>query len=278
MKLIFLLIALAFDRMDQGRTSKHLLSTITISLCNSWGFGGFIALVSMVFLLHALVSKLSWVLGDIFSAIVLVVCLGLGEFVTKVNEYLNMRTLGDEKAAAHMASILIGREIYSSGVRLAREMLAGVLVEGHTRGVSLLFWYVVLGPAGALVTVLLRRLALPNCAVGNSTPFIGPLYWGIDWFPARLSAISYGLAGSLTHALANWRARAWSLDSPNTIVLVASGTGALLLETETSGDSLDKASPEEQDAAVKNALALVMRALAIWLTAMALITFGGWLH
>ncbi|CAK0770748.1 conserved membrane hypothetical protein [Gammaproteobacteria bacterium] len=277
MDLLSLLVALAFDRIDQSRTSVRLLSTLIASLCGGWGIPGVIALVSATFLTHGLLLSLSSLLGGIFGAAVLIVCLGLGELINGVSEYLTQRLRGDEQNACRLASALIGRQACDGGVRLAREMLAGVLVEGHARGVGLLFWYIFLGPAGALLAVLMRRVALPNCMAGNTSPLAGTLYWIIDWLPARLSALSYGLAGSLTHALGNWRARAWNWDSPNTVVLVASGTGALLLETETSGDSLSTASSEEQDTAVKNALALVTRALVVWVTAVGLVTLGGWL-
>ncbi|CAK0769364.1 putative cobalamin biosynthesis protein CobD [Gammaproteobacteria bacterium] len=278
MDLISILIALALDQTDLRHTSKRLLSTLADYLCGGWGMPGLIAVISVVFLGHALLRTLSPVLEGVFNTIILVICVGMGELMTGVGEYLMMRSHDDEEGARHVASALVERDVYSSGVRLTREVLAGVLVEGHARTVGVLFWYLILGPAGALLAALSRRIALPTCTTkGHALPMAGTLYWGLDWLPARLSALSYGLAGSLTHAISNWRARTEGWNDPNTVVLVTSGTGALLLETETSGDPLAKATPEDQNAAVESALALVMRALAVWVTAVALVTLGGWL-
>ncbi len=278
MDLLSLLVALAFDQTNRHHTGKRFLTMVADWLCGGWGVAGLAALVSAVFLCHVLLRTLSPIVGGLFGAVLLVLCLGMGELAFAVRGYLDMRVRDDEEGARHIASALAGRDVCSAGVRLTREMLAVVLVEGHARGIGVLFWYLVLGPAGALAAALVRPMALPNCqAMEKSAPIVGKVCWAMDWLPARISALCYGVAGSLTHALGNWRSRAWKWDEHNTAVLVASGTGALLLETETSGDSLPKATPEAQDATVEGARDLVMRALVVWVIAVALITLGGWL-
>ncbi|CAK0772804.1 conserved membrane hypothetical protein [Gammaproteobacteria bacterium] len=278
MDLISILIALALDYTGLRHVGKRLLSTLVDSLCSDGGLTGLIVTISAVFLGHALFRVLSPVLGGIFSTVVLLGCLGVGELIAGVGEYLRMRSHGDEEGARQVVSAMIGRDIYSSDARLTREVLTGILVEGHARGGRVVFWYLVLGPAGALLAAIFRNSNRPTCeAKGYASPFVETLCWGFDWLPSRLSALFYGLAGSLTHAFGQWRAQAGNWNDLNSTVLVASGTGALLLEIETADDSLARATAEDQDAAVDNALALVMRALAIWVTAVALITVGGWL-
>jgi len=278
MDLISILIALALDYTNLRHLTRRLLSIFVDSLCGEGGVTRLIATIFSVLLGHALLRSLSPILGGIFSTVVLLGCLGVGELVAGVGEYLERRRHSDEEGARQVASALIGRDIYSSGARLTREVLAGVLVEGHTRGGRVLFWYLFLGPAGALLAAISRSLARPACeARGYTSPLAETIYWGFDWLPARLSALSYGLSGSFTHALGCWRARAWGWNDPNSAVLVASGTGALLLEIETSDDPLAQKTLEEQDDVIDSTLALVMRALAMWVTAVALITLGGWL-
>ena len=278
MDLISVLIALAFDQTNRHHASQRFLTTVAGWLCGGWGLAGLAAMVSAVFLGHLLLRAVSPLLGGMFGAAVLAVCLGIGELTAALREYRELRDHDDEEGARHVASNLANREVCSAGVRLTREMLAVVLVEGHARGVSVLFWYLILGPAGALFAALVRHVARPTCqAMESSAALLTDVYWWLDWVPARISALSYGLVGSFTHAVGNWRSRAGKWDELNTAVLVASGTGALLLETETSGDPLSKATPAEQDATVENARELVMRTLAVWVTVVALITLGGWL-
>ncbi len=278
MELLSVLIALAFDQANRHHRDRRLLATFAERICGRWALLGLIVFVSLVSVCNYLLRNISPLLAGLFGVVVLVFCLGMGELLVKLRDFAYMRERDDEEGARHAASALAGREVCSSGARLTREMMAVVLVEGHARGFGILFWYLVFGPAGALFAGLVRHIALPSCqAVMKRMSFAATLYWWLDWIPARISALSYGLAGSLTHAIGNWQVRAGEWDTPNTAVLIASGTGALLLETEEQTDLLSRASLEEQEAVVQNARDLVMRALTIWITIVALITLGGWL-
>lgn len=273
MVLLALIMALAFDRIDQGRISKKILANLINSLCQDWEMGGLIVFSCGLFLFHRLMVNLSLILGVIFSAMVLIICLGLGELIAKVEEYLKQRSYGDEKEACKIVADLIGRDFCEQETNLTKEMLEGILIEGHFRGLSLLFWYIILGPAGAFFSVLIRHLALCPNASSLSKSF----YHLIDWLPARCSALSYGLAGSLTHAITNWQIWILNWNYSNELLLINSGAGALLLTNENNSACFNTDNLAEQDIIIKNALALIVRALLIWVSVVALVVLGSWL-
>ena len=94
----------------------------------------------------------------------------------------------------------------------------------------------------------------------------------IAWLPARLLALSFGLAGSFEESFAGWRGYLRSESDhffdANDRLLVHAGRGAL--------GSAFNAAPDE-GARVRAALGLARRALLVWLAAFALLTAVAWI-
>ena len=86
------------------------------------------------------------------------------------------------------------------------------------------------------------------------------------WIPARMLAAGYALTGNFDGAYHAYKGRAHTSDlsQSNAEVLISTGLGAML--------NLDM---EDELASVYAAQALVMRAVIVWVSILAIMTLGG---
>jgi len=104
----------------------------------------------------------------------------------------------------------------------------------------------------------------------------------LNWAPARLTALGYALTGRTRQALRCWRTQAPEWDSPNAGPVMAAGAGALGVrlgggapynEGWRARPVLGEGEPATAEA-IPGALALIRRALILWLLAAAVIMGG----
>ncbi len=180
---------------------------------------------------------------------------------------------------------------------MARE----IVVQANERLFAVLFWFVLFGPAGALLYRMSwyltqhPPLGRPG-ETGSTRPgadgedsFVLAAYklFGIlSWIPARLTCLVYALAGGFEEAFSRWKEPAvdgtCGLCDSNARILENVGLGAMHLqryeaelidETETPGRSIQVIS---SPSAVKAARALVVRALLIWCVIFATLVLAVW--
>lgn len=134
-----------------------------------------------------------------------------------------------------------------------------------------MFWAVVLGPFGCLAYRAVVELAREPVEVEPGFHVRSArVQAALEWLPARLTALSYALAGSLTHSISLGRpGDRWGL-AHNHAVLGDGGIGALQRDDEplTYGR-------EELLDLLRELRGLVGRALSIWLVVLSVGTIGG---
>ncbi len=206
--------------------------------------------------------------GLLFYIAVFVYCLGPRDLAIDVNTYCEVADSTDPGLRLRAAGRLIGEEPLADGEAGDRQVARAVLLEANDRLFGVLFWFVVLGPVGAVmyrsVAVLYRERREAN-GYGEAVDL---LYGILVWIPARLLALGYALAGHFDSAIEGWRAahRDMPRGSEGSFeVLAATGEGALGLADE-DGDA----------SAVRAAMRLVWRTLTIWLVVLSLLTLAGW--
>ncbi|HHB11667.1 MAG TPA: regulatory signaling modulator protein AmpE [Chromatiales bacterium] len=156
-----------------------------------------------------------------------------------------------------------------------RGVVGGAFAEAGQRWFGVLFWFLVLGPVGAAGYRLLHELATHPDWVGPRFHEAARRFLALlDWAPARLAALAYGVAGSLDGVIAALRKRLWAplgeLPELNRRLLAESGEAAIHLERYLA-DELDA-----RGVALVTELAshLLLRALAVWVVVLALMTIA----
>lgn len=172
------------------------------------------------------------ILQMLSSIIVLYITIGgrsLQEHADRVRADLEK---GDLTAARTHVSWLVSRD--TSGLDetgISKACIESVLENGNDALFAPIFWFCVLGPAGAVMYRLANTL---DAMWGYRTPrylnfgrTAAKLDDALNYLPARLTALSYALIGHTRSAIHCWKTQAPLWDSPNAGPVMAAGAGAM---------------------------------------------------
>ena len=216
--------------------------------------------------------------GILFAAVVLLFCLGPVDLDTQVNDYIRAVEQENESNQRQFAKAIIEDEPPTSEPALSQAIAESVLLQANHRLFGVLFWFILLGPMGALLYRLTTQLPALERANRDMDLYLNSkqLLLIMDWLPARITAICYAIAGSFEDALYGWRSyqerRYDEFGDSNSGVLICTGGGAMRLTT-----LLDEHSEELRDYnhLPQAAMALVWRSLVVWLVICALLALTG---
>ncbi len=230
-------------------------------------------------LAYWLLDHIHMLLGFAFSVAVLLYCLGPKSLDDQIQVYLKAREAGESARAHQAAAEILHEDIPATNFEMTRAVIESILLQANERLLGVLFWFILLGPLGALLyrlAVVLKSETRTERTTSDFARAARRLYATLNWPTARLVALSYATIGSFVDALTEWRnaAAEWreGWEEFNARLLVASGLGALQIE---SGAALEGDSQLEIHH-VKAAQALVWRSLVAWLVIIALLTLAGW--
>jgi cobalamin biosynthesis protein CobD/CbiB len=177
---------------------------------------------------------------------------------------------------------------YDAG-QIARVGLEQVLASSHRQLFGTVIWFVVLGPAGAVLYRLSQLLSqkwggLDEREFGDFGKFAASVFRVLDWVPLRLTAISFAIVGDFEDAVYCWRTQAQTWADQGLGIVLASGAGALgvkLGDPVPSGGAMafrpELGLGDEADADyLESAMSLVWRAIVLWLVLLLLLTIARW--
>lgn len=242
--------------------------------------GVFLALAGPLALLWLVVGLIDGVmlglLEIVLGVVVLLYCFGPKDLEAEVDAFVEAHAMGDAERLRRVAADLAGEPLPEEPVARARAVARGIFSEAHGRTFAVLFWFIVLGPLGAALYRLARWLGEPD--MGPESMRTAARRWVaiLDWAPARLTALSYALTGRFEEGLTILRGHLF----PGWEGL-ADSNQSLLREVGAQSINLDEALGEELDATdlsllAESAMNLLTRSLVVWVTALALLTIGGW--
>ncbi|MEA2080659.1 MAG: regulatory signaling modulator protein AmpE [Pseudomonadota bacterium] len=211
-------------------------------------------------------------IGLLFYITVFVYCLGPRDLAVDVDTWCEVCESDADLRSRAASRLLKGDEALLDEAESGRQITEAVLVEANERLFAVLFWFVLLGPLGAVVYRSVAVLYQQRREQGELGDSIAWLYSLVVWLPARLLALGYALSGHFDAAIAGWRrAHQDYRQGPegSRQLLAMTGSGALG-PLEDAGDEDSAQSP------VRAAMRLVWRTLMIWLVIISVLTLAGW--
>lgn len=298
MNLMILLLSLFIERfapsVDDTREYRWLQAIVEFSarrsrlFCFGGGVLGLLLILALplvvVAFLQAKLAGWNLLLYLIFAVAVLVYSFGPANLERQLKRYVDARDQGDTQAAFRYAQpIIAGNYRGDDGlVGMQRAVLDAVLVEHNERILGVIFWFVVLGPVGALLfrlsSVLRDSLAQQGEKLASVAESARVLHGLLAWLPARLTALAYALGGSFVDVVESWRAHlassAHDWIAGNRRLLIETGISALQLRG--NDEELRINEPSDWHAHIDAAHRLSVRSIVIWLVVVALLTLAGW--
>ncbi len=311
MTLASIILALLLDRLlpqpEELRRPEWLLSwqkaiRVRLPSNGSWdsywdGVPGVLAvLVPVPLVLSALLSAsepdglFSGFITLVLSTWVLFWCLGARGFTDAMDHAIDGSERNDETAIQDAMAELnnpLNNPLNNHGEpQTDRGAIANltyaIFSESNNRFFAPLFWFVVLGPVGAL---LMRSAELVRYKLGNSeagyTNFAKAAVQVHEWFawlPARFLAASYALVGSFETTLELWRRSEFSCQGRftdnNTALLVCTGFGALGMDPDWERGNESEISIDDARAA----RGLIHRSAVVWLFIILFLVLLGWIQ
>lgn len=246
-------------------------------------------LLAGVWGVYALLSGIAPFLGWLWSVAALYAMLGFKYYSDDAERIAHRLREGDlEGARTLLAEWRGGDTLAFSAGDIARVTIEQTIAASHRQMFGVLFWFIVLsglGPVGAVLfrasSILSRRWA----GSGRFGRFARATFHAINWLPARLTALTYAIAGNFEDASFSWRTQAEAWPDAEEGVVIAAGAGAMGVKLgqalNVGGDSVWRpdmgVGQEAPDSdCIDSAVSMVWRGLVIWLIAGLLIVVAGW--
>jgi membrane protein required for beta-lactamase induction len=224
----------------------------------------------------------------VLGVLVLLFSLGPLDVVNLAEDYVEADRLDDAERTRWYYEQLTGEEPPARPQEEGRRMAAAVLYQGHDNLFATVFWFCLLGPAGAVLYRVAAEAALaPGERMRGRPSLLRAAHFVagvLGWIPARLIAFGYAMTGSFEEALGRFRHGFHTTEDlldANRRLLVDTGTAALRQDEAFPERDAETGPNEERRSArpgevVDAARGLALRTAVLWLAVLALLTLGGW--
>jgi len=226
--------------------------------------------------LYGLLYDALGILGFAFSVFVLVYCLGPQRIHHLARLYLDAGEFDDQHSTKTYANEILGHESPDDNNATNRKICEKLIIATNDNILAVFFWFVLLGPMGALLyritsTLHERAAAEPDEAeyseFNNSTRLLFAI---LLWVPNQLTTLCFAITGSFVDAFQQWKdhiANDYLNPVESNETLVASGLSSLQIDADNHTFELST---------INRVLALCWRSIIVWVTALALMTLAGW--
>lgn len=226
-------------------------------------------IITLVWVFASALYNFFGLLGFLFATIVLIYCIGPTDLDEDVQGYIKDIENDDPEGANHKAEQVLGYTVSDEPSIVANKVKEAIFIQGNNRMLGVLCWFVLLGPAGAL----LFRLSEVHSRTyrdqeSGYAHACHRLFYILSWLPARLSVLGYAIVGNFVNTMSKWQSFSDIWQADNDELVIASGLGALQHDETDNKDEVDVS-------AVLDVLALVKRMIVFWLAVLAIFTLTG---
>lgn len=239
---------------------------------------------------YLLLYRMHGLLAAAFAVVVLYITMGFKHFSDIAAQISSALRSADLDKARGVLGKWYGQDAGEfDAAQIARVAIEQSLIFAHRKLFGILTWFVLLGPAGAVLYRLAHMLKLrwgkldpSDC--GAFGAWAQRSFELLDWIPERLTAVSFAIVGDFEDAIYCWRSQAAGWQRPGQGIILASGAGALGVKLgeplPISGAVQERpeiGTGDDADADyVQSAVSLIWRALALWLGLLTLLTIASW--
>ncbi len=258
----------SIEQRFNGGSRLHGIAAVLVAL---------VPIVLAVFLARYILAEISAVLRFVFDVLILYVCLDIYRLGNGARAVADALDAGDVREADAQLKELAGKGAPNlSEPGISHATVEAVLKQTNSVIISPLFWFILLGPTGA---VLQRLACILDKLWGHRYERFVEFGWAaarfddlLQWIPARVTALSYAIMGSFEEALHCWRRRMHVWSDINSGPLLASGFGAMHMQNcEAVGEAGEYEEPSgtlsviPDSSHIRGVVALVWRVLLFWL-------------
>ena len=226
----------------------------------------------LIILIDYGLSEIFFPLSYLFALAILLNSFGPVFLDQSLDAYVEALDAEDDVQARHYAGELCHSVAAPDPEKDEQEIIGSIFIDANERLYAVIFWFIVLGPFGAMLYRLVNSLKFKYQDVhGAYADSVRQLNHILNWPSVRLVALGNALAGNMIEAMEAWRVNDNSSFNVNETVLIASGFGALHYrpETDMQDDNLDRSYW------VRATQGLINRTLIVWLTALGIMTIAG---
>ena len=264
-----------------GNAASRLEKAANPSRDNEGKLRGLVCWTLMVLIpvmaMSLVVSQLSGLALLVVNALVVYFVVGLKSLAEHGRNVAVPLLAGDLLTARQQIAMMVSRDTDKlTEQQVASATCESVLENGSDAIFSALFWFFLLGAPGA---ILYRGANTLDAMWGYKTDRYRRFGWAaariddvLNWLPARLTAVSYGLVGNFSSGLKCARQQGGLTDSPNAGYVMAAGAGALgismggaaIYHGEEHQRPIFGMGPVAEATDIERAIGLVQRTSVLW--------------
>ncbi|MCG8324415.1 MAG: regulatory signaling modulator protein AmpE [Thiotrichales bacterium] len=230
-----------------------------------------IPLIVLVIIMEIL-GGILFILPYIVAVLVLYACLGYESCESHLERYKTALQTDNDAEVSEASAAILEQDNNADDSEDFTNVAGSLFRQSNDRIFAVIFWFLVLGPLGALLYRLVYEMLQKRHDIhGSYSESVRDMYNILNWPCIRLSILSYALVGSLIHTIEAWREREEPVLETDASMISDSGFAAI-----ACGD-IEESDREQQLYCLEHMDGLITRSLILWLTLIALSTISGWL-
>lgn len=241
-------------------------------------------LLAMLFLQCVLGGLFAGVFGFVVSLGVLMLCMQSEHYQLRWKHYFagvkvtdNTLVLTHDNPGMTAQDNPTASSAQENAPEANMEIVNDVIVNTNYHLFSVMFWFLVLGPFGAVLYRYCRWLSESADQAESIASVAARWEQALAWLPTQLLVFTYAFVGHFMRTFGIWRqyimssASGWSWN-PAKLIATVSANEDLLRGTALAAMGFDENKDVIEDETVINAVGLVNRALVVWLCIIAVLT------